>query len=588
MKRFSRTGLFVLSSCVFGLLSLPVTGHAKYDPSKDYQEIPAVVKQFPSPSLIELGTPAFADGKKDFTSQKEMEDFIQQLSQKSEQLKVRVIGESQKGRAIPLLVFSDSRSALPENVLKNGKPTVLILALQHGNEPASGEAALAYAKNLAEGKEGDVLTRVNVLIMPRANPDGAENFSRELANGVDLNRDHILLSSPESRAIADVLNQYQPDVVLDAHEYAAAGYWVEKFGALQRYDAMLQQATTNNLSARLVKIADKPFRESLVSAFEINSLSHSWHFTANSNDTQDKTLSMGDIGANNLRNVAGLHNSISFLLESRGIGLGKAHFPRRVFTQLVAMQTIVKTAAKSSSDLTALNHEVRSEIAAEAGQGAIVVKGKMSSEKRTISMIDAKTADGVKVDADWNSALNIIPVITRSRPYAYLLAPTEKKAAKQLQALGIEVYVVEQEKKIKAQQYHLVEQKEPSEVNKATDKKDATAAALTKTAKDKKAKTDSKLTSIATQVDERELPLTAGYFYIPLQQPLANLAIAVLEPETSSSFVTNGFIELPAKAQTVKKKKAVKTKSSKDEEKPAYLPIYRLSENPEISATLMP
>ena len=84
-----------------------------------------------------------------------------------------------------------------------------------------------------------VLSRVNVLIIPRANPDGAENFTRDLANGINLNRDHLLLSTPESRAIASVLNQYQPDVVLDSHEYSVAGRWVEKFGALQRYDAML-------------------------------------------------------------------------------------------------------------------------------------------------------------------------------------------------------------------------------------------------------------------------------------------------------------------------------------------------------------
>lgn len=86
--------------------------------------------------------------------------------------------------------------------MRNGKPTVLIVAMQHGDEPASGEGALAYAKSLAQGKEGDALSWINVLIVPRANPDGADAFTKALANGVDLNKDHFALSTPESRALA--------------------------------------------------------------------------------------------------------------------------------------------------------------------------------------------------------------------------------------------------------------------------------------------------------------------------------------------------------------------------------------------------
>jgi murein tripeptide amidase MpaA len=549
---------------------MPVSGLAKYDPAKNYQEMPAIVKQFPAPTLVDMGTPAFAEDKKDFTSQKEMEDFIQQLSKTTNQLKVSIIGHSQKGKSIPLLIFSDSNSATPEILLKNGKPTVLIIALQNGDEPAPGEAALAYAKSLAQGKEGDVLSQINVLIIPRANPDGAESFTHDLANGINLNRDHLLLRSPESRAIANVFNQYQPDVVLDSHEYSPIGVWLEKFNALQRYDAMFQQATTNNLPASLMKIMDKPFRENIVTTFESNGLTHSWYFTTDKANIKDKTLSMGGIEADTLRNIAGLRNSISFLLESRGVGLGKAHYARRVYTQLVAMQTLVKTAAKSSSDLIALGKDIRREIANEAGQGAMVVKGQATPEKRTIAMIDAKTADGVKINVDWNSSLNITPVITRARPYAYLLAPTEKKAAQHLQALGVEVYVVNQPQKIKAQLYSLAQR------NNAN-KKDVSGSV---------SKAGNKIVQVTTQVEETDLALTAGYYYIPMQQPLANLIIAALEPESQSSFASNGLINLPAKTSAVKKKATPKTPTA-SEIKSQYLPIYRLQENAELAVTLM-
>ena len=38
------------------------------------------------------------------------------------------------------------------------------------------------------------------------------------------------------------------------------------------------------------------------------------------------------------------------------------------------------------------------------------------------------------------------------------------------------------------------------------------------------------------------LDVAAGGYYVSLEQPLANLAVAVLEPEAPSSFAANGVI----------------------------------------------
>jgi len=39
------------------------------------------------------------------------------------------------------------------------------------------------------------------------------------------------------------------------------------------------------------------------------------------------------------------------------------------------------------------------------------------------------------------------------------------------------------------------------------------------------------------------LDVPAGSFYVPLDQPLANLIIAALEPDTQNGFVANGIVE---------------------------------------------
>ena len=68
-----------------------------------------------------------------------------------------------------------------------------------------------------------------MLIVPRANPDGAHHFVRGLVNGADVNRDHLLESTPEGRALGHAFTEYQPDVVLDCHEFGVKTRWLEKF-----------------------------------------------------------------------------------------------------------------------------------------------------------------------------------------------------------------------------------------------------------------------------------------------------------------------------------------------------------------------
>ena len=68
----------------------------------------------------------------------------------------------------------------------------------------------------------------------RANPDGAEAGRRTTANGIDVNRDHLLLQTPEAQAQAILMRNFVPIVAVDAHEYTVVGRFLEKFGAVQR------------------------------------------------------------------------------------------------------------------------------------------------------------------------------------------------------------------------------------------------------------------------------------------------------------------------------------------------------------------
>ena len=55
-------------------------------------------------------------------------------------------------------------------------------------------------------------------VVPMANPDGSEAFRRHNARNVDLNRDWLRRSQPETRALYSALQRLHPTLVTDQHE----------------------------------------------------------------------------------------------------------------------------------------------------------------------------------------------------------------------------------------------------------------------------------------------------------------------------------------------------------------------------------
>lgn len=79
----------------------------------------------------------------------------------------------------------------------------------------NGSAAIA---SILTSDELAFLASTGVLLIPTMNPDGIAASTRNNANGVDLNRDHIALIAPETRAVATVQGRNRPAVTFDQHE----------------------------------------------------------------------------------------------------------------------------------------------------------------------------------------------------------------------------------------------------------------------------------------------------------------------------------------------------------------------------------
>ncbi len=503
---------------------------AYYEVALEYTETPAVAARFPDPPAP-IATPGFKAQRVDFTSQPEMGKFLDDLAKRTPDMRVVVAGRSIEDRAIPLVVFARPPAANGAALAANGKPTVLVIALQHGNEPAGGEAALALAQQLA-GERRAVLERINVLIVPRANPDGAFHWKRGLVNGGDVDRDHLLQSSPEGRTLGHIFAEYQPAVVVDSHEFGVKLRWFEKFGALQRYDVMIQCATVPNLVPAVATACETMFRAPLAQALESAGFAQSSYYTT-SYDMSDLKVSMGGVVPDTGRNVAGLRGSISLLVESRGVGIARAHLRRRVETHLVATNAILDAAARHADEIKAIVQRARDDVAATAGKGEVVVAGAATPGRHSLVMLDPGTGADKTVHVDWVSALEIRPVRVRARPYGYLLPASQLTAAARLANLGVAVKRVETDAAVEVERYRIVR-----------------AAVAPKSDRGNDEEPSIRVVNLEVAVERVSLPVKAGDLYVPLDQPLGNVIVAALEPDAPSSYAANYVLAYPGPRET--------------------------------------
>ena len=157
-----------------------------------------------------------------FTTHSEELAFLAAVDAESDRVRITEVGTSVRGRPIHLVRLGYPQPA-PDDQIAAG-PSLLVVGAQHGNEPAGREAALQFLRDLALDEASllpDALSTATVLVIPTANPDGRVANTRRNADNVDINRDHLALVSPEARAIAQVIRDFRPDLVVDAHERGA-------------------------------------------------------------------------------------------------------------------------------------------------------------------------------------------------------------------------------------------------------------------------------------------------------------------------------------------------------------------------------
>ncbi|WP_396168717.1 M14 metallopeptidase family protein [Flavobacterium sp.] len=101
-----------------------------------------------------------------------------------------------------------------------GAIKVFMWSQMHGNESTTTKAVFDFLNLIHSSNElgQRLLKKFTFCFLPMVNPDGAELYTRENANKVDLNRDSIDLSQPESQLLRQTFNEFQPHFCFNLHD----------------------------------------------------------------------------------------------------------------------------------------------------------------------------------------------------------------------------------------------------------------------------------------------------------------------------------------------------------------------------------
>ncbi|MCF8308968.1 MAG: hypothetical protein K9I68_08175 [Bacteroidales bacterium] len=358
-------------------------------------------------------SPLLQNDYKQLTTNHQLNRFLDSLQTSSAIITIDTAGFSARNRPIPLLKIS-------EDSMKSQKPKVFFFAQQHGDEPSGKEGMLLLAEDFAFGNLDYILSEIDILMIPQANPDGGDAHQRYTAEGVDMNRDHLLMESPEVKVIEDVFDKYRPEVTVDIHEYGSYGKSWKEFGYRRDFDIQVGTLTNPNVSDSIIKYQKKemlPFLEQ-----EITQQGYSFFEYTLGHFPSGERLRHSTTDINDGRQSLGITNTLSFIVEGKN-GKDSTHRIReRAFSQYHTGKAFLNFVFRNTDTIGELVHQQRQSLKEHPpGDSTIIRMDHFDGEEPLdFPLKSLKTGeDTVFVVEDYH--YKIKPLLKVEEPHGYLV-----------------------------------------------------------------------------------------------------------------------------------------------------------------------
>ena len=479
-------------------------------------------------------TPGEASRYSRYTQHAEVASFLDAISKASRHVKVQAVGRTAEAKDFApvdlLLAVITEEGVHAPAALNRRKPTILVLGAQHGNEHSGKEAALTLVRDLAVGDLAQLLSQVNVLVMPQTNPYG--NFANRRPNeqGLDLNRDHVKLESPETRAIHAVFTAWMPDVSLDLHE-KGYGYYQVNTGCVTNANisAAIREFSRSTLFKETEEVVTKggsTWHEYLVT--EAMGSQGAAGAPEPADEKNRETLTRpSTTDLNDGRNSLGIYETISFIQEG-----ASRHdietLQERTAYQYLGVKALVQSVARHANQVLALVRSSRTALLAKAKAPAasdlvhlrmVHARDPKEPELTVKSFEETPATAQASVSApkvvttvvkNWFPAVQ--PTVSVTRPRGYIVRAANADILQALRAHGIAMREYTADTQVEVEQY-VVDEVVPAGEDYVAPEKIA--------------------------VTKKTVKVTAqkGDYYVTGAQAAANLVPNLLEPQAEFGFI---------------------------------------------------
>jgi hypothetical protein len=193
---------------------------------------------------------------------------------------------------------------------------------------------------------------------------------------------------------------------------------------------------------------------------------------------------------------------------------------------VLSVGNVLGNAASRAGDLAKLRQFVDRETMARACQGEAVLEAAPTPSEYTLSVLDRDSGAIRRMSVNWDSALALRIVKSRPRPCGYWIAAGQGDVLRRLQLLGIEVSQLDEPGEVRGESYREIARQPVGGDGESSGAVHAGGP-----------------TRIVLQTVPTLLDLPSGGYYVSLEQPLGDLALAVLEPESPASFSANRVMD---------------------------------------------
>ena len=290
--------------------------------------------------------------------------YFQNLADNSGFAELLPFGVSPQGRELKYLLVTneskiDRQMSAQLGVRELFKPTILIINGIHSGEIEGKDASMILLREILITKEIEyLLDSINIIVVPIFSVDGHERKSkynrinqngpeemgwRTTAQNLNLNRDWMKADAPEMQAMLKLVNEWNPDFIIDTHTTNGADYQYTVTYSVEWSKNMYQQ-TADWLGKKFA-----PFLENRVE--EKGFLIYPYVYLKN----WDKGLEEGLIyWPSTPRFSTGY-----FALQNRSMLLVETHmlkpYKERVYSTKAVLQTAMEFIFNNSTELRELN-----------------------------------------------------------------------------------------------------------------------------------------------------------------------------------------------------------------------------------------